>query len=257
MPSPDPLQRLRPLDQSSPRFPNELTNLLHDQGYKDCLKDLRDEDSIFCPPRRRLPPPGFHILPSHPHPLPGYTTSLLSLPSFLPSTMHIADRVQTSAIHFTSPPCVISSWQSDNATPAVPHHFPTRNDLERSRNARAQARDHTKRIAYVKRVPHSPFDPFLICIRPDTLPSPLARATSNKSRRSPTVALRIQTFRWPVSRKPRRHWVSACSTSSTFDRHVHSGSTAPNYLPGPRSIHPCRSPCASMQMFNQPCLLRR
>ena len=46
MPSPDPSQRLRSLDQSSSRFPNELTNLLHDQGYKDGLKSLRDEDSL-------------------------------------------------------------------------------------------------------------------------------------------------------------------------------------------------------------------
>jgi len=176
MPSPHPLQRLRSLDQPSPQFSSELTDL-HDQGYKDCLKDLRDEDSIFCPPRRRLHLRASHIPPSHPHPLPGYTTSrphhtsttsLLSPPSFLPSTVHTADRVQTPAIHLTPPPCMISSWQSDNATPTAPHPFPTRNDLVRKRNARAQGRHRARRIAYVERVPHSPFDPFLICIRPDT-----------------------------------------------------------------------------------------
>jgi len=41
----DLLHQLRHLNQSSPEFPGQLTSLLRERRYRDCLKDLQDHDS--------------------------------------------------------------------------------------------------------------------------------------------------------------------------------------------------------------------
>jgi hypothetical protein len=47
MPPLDLLHRLRHLDRSSPEFSDQLTSLLHERGYKDCVASLRDDDSAW------------------------------------------------------------------------------------------------------------------------------------------------------------------------------------------------------------------
>lgn len=47
MTSPDILQQLDRLDKNSPRFPDQLTSLLYDQGFKGCIPELRDEDVVW------------------------------------------------------------------------------------------------------------------------------------------------------------------------------------------------------------------
>ena len=44
MSSPNPLQRLRDLDGSSPGFPNQLTDILLREGWANRAKDLADDD---------------------------------------------------------------------------------------------------------------------------------------------------------------------------------------------------------------------
>lgn len=41
----DLLHKLRRLDQSSPEFPDHLTNLLYEHGHRDYVANLRDPDS--------------------------------------------------------------------------------------------------------------------------------------------------------------------------------------------------------------------
>ena len=45
MPSPTPIQRLRSLDRSSPRFPGQITKLLQGKKYKDWVDNIHDGDS--------------------------------------------------------------------------------------------------------------------------------------------------------------------------------------------------------------------
>ena len=40
----DLLHQLRHLNQSSLDFPDQLANLLHEQGYLDCVKNLQGRD---------------------------------------------------------------------------------------------------------------------------------------------------------------------------------------------------------------------
>jgi len=117
------------------------------------------------------------------------TTTVFSLsPEILPTlTPPIQSRL--SAIHFTSLPYMMSP-PSNNVTLAVSASptssrasFPSQNDRERSRNAKAQARHRAKRKAYVEQVHHSPPDRFLVCFRFHTL-SPFPPSSSKQSRGS-------------------------------------------------------------------------
>ena len=45
--SPDILQRLDRLDKSSPQFPNQLTNLLHEKRYELHISKLQDQDAVW------------------------------------------------------------------------------------------------------------------------------------------------------------------------------------------------------------------
>ena len=47
MTSPELLQRFKRLDKSSPQFPDQLTNLLYKEGFKDQILKLRDEDVVW------------------------------------------------------------------------------------------------------------------------------------------------------------------------------------------------------------------
>ena len=44
---PEILEQLGCLDKSSPSFPNQLTSLLCEKGYKDCIPKLQDEDVVW------------------------------------------------------------------------------------------------------------------------------------------------------------------------------------------------------------------
>ena len=41
------LQQLGCLDKSLPQFPDQLTSLLHEKAYKDCIQKLRDDNVVW------------------------------------------------------------------------------------------------------------------------------------------------------------------------------------------------------------------
>lgn len=41
------LQRLDRLSKSSPQFPDRLTSILYEKGYKDCILNLQDGDAAW------------------------------------------------------------------------------------------------------------------------------------------------------------------------------------------------------------------
>ena len=61
-----PLDRFRHLDPSSPEFPDHLTSLFHEPGYRDYVASLEDDKSAWlveylndvrlCAPLTGLPP---------------------------------------------------------------------------------------------------------------------------------------------------------------------------------------------------------
>jgi len=47
MPLPDILLQFDRLDKNSPQFQDQLTSLLHNEEFKDCIPELRDEDVVW------------------------------------------------------------------------------------------------------------------------------------------------------------------------------------------------------------------
>ena len=122
---------------------------------------------LLSPAASLYPPPGRHLSRLH-HQL---TTSPLSPSPFSLSSLasptphvHRQSSPDSPSDSFTLLPYMMSP-PSNNVTLAVSASttssrasFPTQNDRERSRNAKAQARHRAKRKAYVEQVHRSPSD---------------------------------------------------------------------------------------------------
>jgi len=47
MPLPNPLKQLRRLDRSSPKFHDQLSNVLYGEDYKQCVPNLQGDDLVW------------------------------------------------------------------------------------------------------------------------------------------------------------------------------------------------------------------
>jgi len=47
MPLPNPLKQLRRLDNSSPKFHDQLSNILYGEDYKQCVPNLQGDNLVW------------------------------------------------------------------------------------------------------------------------------------------------------------------------------------------------------------------